>query len=352
MKRTHLSWLVGLLSLTTACGGSTPAPATHDPWAGATPLADYEDAPSGVAIAGTDVVYTTGRTVAGENAVRIAPLDPASPAASRVLVANPGGVGPNGPLAVDGGDLYVAAGAGIMRISIATGVVTPVVSGRPTEVLSLVVDDRFVWWTTSGYRAPQSDEVARIPKAGGAVEILASGADDKGRVADDDPVRKAVAVSHPFFYSIVPDGDTALASAPDGLLRVAVGRPPELVLDTNKAFDGALSRITGDTDHIYGEIAGGHDQLISVPRAGGVPVTLARDVDNVNRIVVAGGEVIFFTSGGGSDGKENINAVSTTGGPVRVVTSGHYADGDIAVAGDRVVFSGDRRVWSAPLHGS
>jgi hypothetical protein len=347
MKR-RIQWVAAVFSVSTACGGGTPAEPARGTWVGATALSAAEDTPSGVVVAGTNVIYTTGRTVAGENAVRIAPLEPASPAASRPLVVKPGGEGPNGALAVDGGDVYVAAGVGVMRVSIATGAVTPVVSARPTAITAVAVDDRFVWWTTSTYQAPLRAEVARVPKRGGAIQILASGADDKGNVYDDDPARKAVAVRRAAFYSMVLDGDAALVANPGGLLRVTNGRAPQVVLDESKLFGGALGPISGDAEHIYGEIAGGRDQLFAVPRTGGEPVELARNVDNVNNIVVAGGEVIFMTRAG-SGGNENISAVPTTGGAVRVVTSGHYAQGDLAVAGNRLVFSADSRVWSVPL---
>jgi hypothetical protein len=349
MRRARFRWLAALFSVSTACGAGTPVPTVRQPWSGATALSADEDSPRGVVIAGTNVVYTTGRTQVGDNAVRIAPLDPASPAASRILVANPGGEGPNGALAVDGDDLYVAANVGIARVSLATGAVTPVVGGRPTGVQALAVDDRYVWWTTSSYKAPLDAEVARVPKGGGPVEILASGADDKGRVLHDDPSRQAVAVGGAAFYSIVLDGDSALVPNPDGLLRVAAGRAPEVVIDESKLFGGALAKIADDADRFYGEIAGGHDQLFAVPRTGGEPVELARNVDNVKDILVVGDEVVFMTPGGGSGGRENINAVPTTGGPARVITSGNHADGDLAVAGDRLVFSADGRVWSVPV---
>jgi hypothetical protein len=346
--RRRARWLAAVFSVSSACGAGTPAEPVSATWAGATALSAAEDDPSGVVVAGTSVIYTTGRTVAGENAVRIAPLEPASPVASRILVANPGGEGPNGALAVDGDDLYVAAGLGVVRVSIATGAVTPIVSGRPSGVTAVAVDNRFVWWTTSTYQAPLRAEVARMPKRGGAVEILASGADDTGNVYNDEPARKAVAVRRAAFYSMVLDGDAALVANPNGLLRVANGRAPQVVLGEGKLFGGALGPIAGDANHIYGEIAGGQNQLFAVPRTGGEPVELARNVDNVSNIIVADGEVIFMTPGG-SGGKKKINAVPTAGGAVRAVTSGRYARGDLAVAGNRLVFSAGSRVWSVPL---
>jgi hypothetical protein len=178
--------------------------------------------------------------------------------------------------------------------------------------------------------------------------VLAAGSDDKGAVYQDDPVRKAVALPDSAFHALVLDGDGAFVANPGALLRVAAGRPPQVVLDGSRLFGGALAQVAADADRLYGLIAGGHGQLFAVSRAGGPPVELARDSDSVNGITVAGGEVIFMTAAG-SGGREDIKAVPVTGGPARVLTSGRYADGDLAVAGDRLVFSADSRVWSVPL---
>lgn len=235
MKRSRRRWLAALLGLSTACGsGHKVPPAANTPWTGATALSAQEEYPFGVVVHGTDVLYTTGLTVPGDHAVRIASLEPASPAASRVLAADPGGKTPNGSLAIDGGDVYVAAGFGIARVDIATGASVLLVQGRPSDVRTVAVDDRFVWWTTSSYRDFKGGEVARIAKHGGPVEVLAAGTDDKGRVYQDDPARQAVAVrGTSYFSSIALDGDTALVSSPEAILRVGAGRSPVVVADDN-----------------------------------------------------------------------------------------------------------------------
>lgn len=346
--RSAACWLVALLGLSSGCGSGTPAPPVDQPWQGATALSAGEDYPFGVVIDGSDVLFTTGLTQVGDHAVRIAPIAPASPAASRVLVADPGGTIPNGALAIDGGNVYVAAGSGILRVSVATGEVTPVVDGRPTLVDAVAVDDRYVWWTTFTYKDPAGSEVARIPKGGGPVEILAAGVDGKGRVHQDDLARQAVAVPKASsFWSLLLDGDAALVTNGSVILRVAAGSAARVVVDAS-SYDGAVTRIAADAERIYGEMAGGHDNLFAALRSGGPPTELARDADNVKDIVVAGDEVLYMTAEG-SGGREAIRAVATTGGPSRVVTSGRYAAGDLAVAGDRVVYSADSRVWSAPL---
>ena len=102
--RAAAGWLAVLIGLSGGCGGggAVTQDTADEPWVGATALSAREDHPFGVVVDGSNVLYTTGLTQVGDHAVRIAPLDPASPAASRILVADPGGMIPNGPLAIDG----------------------------------------------------------------------------------------------------------------------------------------------------------------------------------------------------------------------------------------------------------
>ena len=94
--RSAVCWLAVLLGLSGACGGAgTDTQDTADePWVGATALSAREDYPFGVVVNGADVLYTTGLTQVGDHAIRTAPLDPALPPASRVLVADPAGPDP------------------------------------------------------------------------------------------------------------------------------------------------------------------------------------------------------------------------------------------------------------------
>lgn len=347
--RGRWSWLVALLALPAACGGTGgSAPAADHTWAGATALSATEDSPFGVVSDGVDVLFTTGRTQVGDHALRAAPLQPADPPASRLVLTDPNRPVPNGRLALDGGDVYVAAGTGIIRVSKATGAITPVVDGRPTEVTSIVVDGTYVWWTTSTYQFPAAGEVARRPKRGGPVEVLAAGVDAKGQVYQNDPGRMAVALpGASSFGSLVLDGQAVLVASPGGILRVAPGRKTETIADA-AALGGAPTGIAADGDRIYATIAGRRNNLVSVLRSGGRPSELAPNVDNTADIVVAGGEV-YFLLGGGAGGRATIEAVPATGGSSRVVTSGRYAGGDLAASAGRVLFSADGRVWSAPV---
>jgi hypothetical protein len=285
---------VAMVGLAAACGSHVSSPAAPSTWVGATALSGSEDFPFGVVVAGANVLYTTGLSQAGDHAVRVAPLEPATPAASRILIDSPF---PNGALAVDGDDVYVAAGAGIVRVSITNGSITPVVDGRPTTVTSVAVDDRYLWWTASTYKFGAAAEVARVAKAGGAVEMLAAGVDEKGHVYQDDPARQAVAVAKATsFNSVLPDGDSAVVASPYAILRVAAGQKPVVVVSSD-VLGGPPDHLVAGGQRIYGETAGNRKNLFALPRAGGVPVALASGADDSRQIAVAGGELLFFTAG-------------------------------------------------------
>jgi len=321
------------LSLAAACaGGSTPGAGGPVTWTGARALTATEDAPSGVATDGARVLFTTGRTQVGENALRVAEVD--GGAASTVVAVDPGGLIPNGRVALDGEVAYVAAGNGIVRQPLAGGVGTIVVDGRPALVDEVVVAGDHLWWTTYQYGEPDRIEVARMPKAGGAVEVVAAG------------VARG-------FDNLHPDGDAALVASPQGVLRVRAGQPPETVV-SGEAVGGVVTRLAVDDRRIYVLTTGAHYRLMAVPREGGAAVVLADDVDSDADLAVVGDQVVFFrlVGGVGSGGRAELQAVPGGGGPVRRVASGAYPDGDLAPVGDgRVVFSADRRVWVASVNG-
>ncbi len=300
-------------------------------WTGARALTAQEDAPSGVATDGTRVLFTTGRHQAGENALRTVSLD--GEAGSHIVATNPGGSIPNSGLAIDGDVVYVGSGGNIVRQPIAGGDGTVVVEGRPAFIEDIVVAGDDLWWTTGQLHAPDRTELARMPKSGGPVEVVA--------------VDVASAINDPH-----PDGDTALVGTPGGILRLRAATEPEVVVG-EKALGGAVTHLAMD-DRRYYVLVAGPDRLLAIPRGGGPPVVLADGVDSFKGLVLVDEEVVFFSRKGlgGSGGRVALLAVPGTGGPSRTIASGTYADGDLAAVGDgRVVFSANFKVWIASVHG-
>ncbi len=219
--------VVAVALVAAACGGTTPTAGPPVPWTGARALTAREDGPRYVATDGTRVFFTTGRTQVGENALRVASLDGAE-AASRLVATTPGGRIPNGNVALDGDTVYVAADFGIVRMPAAGGEATVVVDGRPGSVDDVVATDTDLWWTTWVFDTPKRCEVARMPKTGGPVEVLA--------------VDVASGLGRPY-----PDGDTALLASPKGVLRVAAGEAPEVVAGSD-LVGGAVTGLAMDDD--------------------------------------------------------------------------------------------------------
>ena len=311
------------------CAGGDQTPKGPMTWTGARALTGTEDAPHGVATDGARVLFTTGRTMVGENAVRSVALD--GDTASVVVATMPAGRIPNGLMALDGDVAYVAAGSGIVRLPLAGGDATVVVDGRPAGVEDVVVAGDALWWTTSQYLAPKRIEIARMPKAGGAVEAVATGV--------------AASLGDPYV-----EGDSALVASPQGVLRVRAGSAPEVVVSSDVA-GGAVTALAVDDQRLYLLVAGSRHRLLAVPRGGGAPTVLAPDVDSTASVVVVGDQVVFFgPSGPVGSGRATLQAVAGAGGTPRTIAAGRYSDGDLAAVGtDRVVFSADDRVWVAEV---
>ena len=290
-------------------------------------LTGRENAPRGVTADGSRVLFTTGHTQVGENALREATVDGDS---SRILAVTPGGLAPNGQLALAGGDIYVAAGSAIVRTSAGGSDAVTVVGNRPAGVSDVVVAGDDLWWTTYQYGAPARIEVARMPRSGGPVEVLA--------------VDVAGGLGRPY-----PEGSSALLASPIGVLRVQAGSPPEVVASAG-VLGGAVTRM-----------AVGQRAPLRHHRRGQAPAALRpaprRRVLGAGRgrghrgdIAVVGNQVVFFAARSGPSGHSELRSVAATGGQVRNVASGRYAHGDLAVVtGDRVVLSADDRVWIASV---
>ena len=319
------------LLVASACGGGAKTAGGPVTWTGARALTGVEDAPSGAATDGARVVFTTGLTAQGEQAVRAVSLD--GPPISHIVAKMPAGKSPNGRIALDGDVAYVAAGFGIVRVPLDGGPSTVVVDNRPAAIDEVVVAGDTVWWTTAEYHpGPDWIEIGRVPKAGGPAELVTN---KIGTALND----------------LIPEGDSALVVAEKGVLRVRPGSPPEVVVTSDMVGGGQISGLAVDSQRYYLLMNTGKHGLQAVPRAGGAAVVLADDVDATQEFAVVGDQVVYFTSHGNFPNHvDQLLAVPVAGGPVRTIASGSQSQYDLAALGnDRVVFSGDDQVWVASL---
>jgi len=294
-----------------------------DGWHDATALTDSEDHAAGVATDGTVAVFSTGGSEVGENAVRLVPLDGSAP--SRVLVSNPLGGIPSRELAIAGDTVYVAVGRSIAAVPLAGGEATAVVTDRPGAVTSIAVQGGQLFWTTGQLNVPEAAEVGAVTLSTGGVDVLADHVVGRGS-----------------YTSVVPDGlGGAYAASPAGIVHVAPGRRPEVVV-SDQQTSGAVTRIATEGTLLFGVVAGGRNDLFSAPLAGGKLTELAPKADSTGAIAAVGGGVAFFVG-------DDLRWVPDDGGDEVTLASGKYADGTLAVAGDRLVFPADWQLWTVPL---
>jgi hypothetical protein len=293
-------------------------------WTGAIPLSGKEDHATGVATDGDAVVFSTGGSQVGENAVRLVPFDGSS--ASSIIVANPLGLIPSGALAIDRGDVYVGAGRSILRFALGGGDVTEIVSARPATVTALAVDETHVFWTTADLNRPDDAQLARSPKTGGGpIEVLA------------DHV-----IGHGSYSALALDGvGGAYAASPGGIVHGRPGRAAAVLVSAEQA-SGAVTQIAFDGDRLYGVVAGGRNDLFTVTASGGDMQQLARHADSVKSIIPVAGGVAFFD-------RNDLRYVSSTGGAATTLASGPYADGALCAVGDVLIFPADWQIWTTTV---
>ena len=310
-------------------GGQDAAVSAPQDWEGATPITGEEDAPLGVVATadGSSVVFTTGRTLVGENAVRRASV---AGGESVVLQAGSESIVPTDALAVDATHVYASYDRDVVRMPIEGGESEVLTSGRPAGIRYLAVHDGFVYWTTYQFRGTADQiELGRVPVAGGEAEQLVVGITD--------------ALGRPQF-----DGDAVLLASPIGELRVVPGSAAE-VLVPSEQLGGSPTELAFDDTSLYVTVAGPRRPLRSVPRAGGDPVVLEADLDTAAAMVIVDGQLVGFDSAG-LGRPDSVVAVSIATGEVRTLATGRFPGRDLTVVPGRgVAFSADSRVWLVPI---
>lgn len=291
-------------------------------WKDATALTESQDHASGVASDGSVVVFSTGGSQVAFNSVSSVPL--AGGDVSVVSEEPLGGI-PSSALTIANGTVYVAVGRSIAAIPIGGGAATELVHDRPGTISSLATDGTRIFWTTGDLNMPDHAEIASATLADGTVTKL----------TDEE-------IGHGSYTSAVVDGEGGVfAASPGGVVHVDAAGTVSLVVSDDDA-SGAVTRIAVDTEHVYGVVAGGRNDLFSVPRDGGEVTQLARQADSTGSILAVSGGVAFFV-------KDDVRWVPSGGGDAVTLATGKYPDGTIALAGNRLVFPADWRIWSVPL---
>lgn len=333
-RRSFLAGSAGALVLAACGGGGQDADVGEaQGWEGATALTGEEDAPLGVVATddGSAVLFTTGRTLVGENAIRsVAVGGGAGAGASVVVRAGSEELVPSDALAVDATHVYAGYGLDLVRVPLGGGEAEVLATDRPAGILHIALHDGFAYWTTYQFDGrPGQIELARVPVGGGDVEQLAVDVSDQ--------------LGLPRF-----DADAVLLSSPIGVVRVVPGSAAEVVVPS-APLGGAVTDLAFDAQNFYVLVAGPRLGLRSVPRAGGDPRTYDVDIDTAAELLLVGDQLVGF-SGGGLGRPSLLLAVDIASGESRTLASGRFPGRDLAeVPGHGVAFTADSRVWLVSL---
>jgi hypothetical protein len=204
-------------------------------------------------------------------------------------------------LASGGGRLFAADVTSGKILSIAQdGTESVALAASQSAPQSLALDETHAIWINYGFGI-LAGSVARVPKGGGEVEVMADSVDQGIDVAVD---AQAVYFTSWGIYA--------------GVYRIDKGTLEKQALVTS------FSRVTGiaiDDESVYfaaGELGGSATVIAKIPKLGGDMVVLAADLPSVLRVAVDATHV-YWTASGATDLTGSTGRVPKTGGPVETL---------------------------------
>lgn len=211
----------------------------------------------------------------------------------------------------------------------------------------LALDQTYVYWTNAGTPGSSylNGSIRRVPKAGGAVETLAS--------KQPNPFKIAVIGTNVYFTSLGEEGNPDNPNGTVNRLDVTTGQVTVLV-----EKQPLLGGLVVDTSNIYFSSGGALGTNVGagvykMPINGG-PLTQLSSIKPANAALVRGGDMLYgiadLNNGGGV-----IHAVSIFGGPLTKIVVDDYAVPSACAVNETTVFwttlTSSGEVKSAPLGG-
>lgn len=307
--------LLILLSALVGCGDSTGQPAPE--WTQATQIAGKAQGLShisGLVVDDQFAYVTIGGTLADQQAGNSG-LRRVALYSGAVTVLDDGANLPQsdyGGIALDEQFVYWNSSGKILRIPKTGGAAEVVTTEKVGIGIDLVVDKVKVYWANHGYYAANTPTVPSpiyaVPKGGGAVEMVAT--------AQDVPHR--LVVDQNFLYWLTPSSIVKQAKAG--------GQPQTLYhVTTNEGVD----ELAQDESYLYfgfRDAGEAHWALRKIAKTGGAPQTLVARY-SLKPVVVDKTHVYFF----GEEGLTNdlLCKVAKSGGAVTILGKG-YTSGVIA----------------------
>lgn len=316
--------LLALLSMLIGCGESSPP---EPEWTTATPIAGKAQGLShisGLVVDAQFAYVTIGGTLADQQA-GTSGLRRVALYSGEVTVLDDGTNLPQsdyGGIALDDQFVYWNSSGKLLRIP-KTGGASEIVADENVGIgIDLVVDQSKVYWVNHSYYSPNTPAVPSplyaAPKDGGPVEI----------VADEQDVPHSLVADENFLYWLTP---TSIVK------QVKTGGPLQTLYqaDTNAGVD----ELAQDESYLYFGFRGAgeaHWALHKIPKTGGEPQTLVKRY-SLKPIVVDQTHVYFFAEEGLTN--DLLCKVAKTGGDVTTLGKG-YASGVIAQDKTHVYFAG------------
>ena len=314
--------VVGLSAMWMARGKDGAGTGARSTWVRSARLAEKLDHPLGVAVDSDYVYVATGGFKTADNAIlRI----PAAGGAVEKLVKLEQIV--SGEIIVDGDYVYFTSQWGnlVLRVPKTGGMVT-VLAEAPAP-LSLASDATHVYFVTFS-TDPESGTVQRVPKNGGAPEVLLRG--------------------HPGLDQLVVDEQAVYFRSNSGLWKVKKsGGTAEQLLPNGEHKN--IGRLVGDASHLYffyESQTQGRYEVARLPKTGGTPQTIGPIAVSTGRLALSDSHVYFFRE---ASLTENLLVrVPKAGGAAETVDGTGYSTGYLTVAGGDVYFTDIASVYRVP----
>ncbi len=289
--------------------GATPHPPS---WVRATPIARPVDHPLGVAVDGSDVYFVTGGFEQAENAVRHVKIE-GGPVETLAKV----GQIVSGELCIDREYVYFSSefDNAVLRVPRIGG--APSVIARAPAPQHLAIDATHVYFSTFAKQEP-GGTLQRVPKAGGATEVLLSG--------------------HPGIGGLVVDEHDLYFRSNKGLWKLpkSGGAAQSLWLRPDRSD---VDRLTADATHLYFFYRrdGGRYSVARLDKHGGTPEIIGPIASPSGHLALSDSHVYFFREA--SMTEDALAKVPKSGGPTETVDGSGYSTGYLAVAGGDVYFT-------------
>lgn len=288
------------------------APARPQNWTHSTPLARPVDHPLGIVVDGDDVYFATGGFERAENTIRHVKAQ-GGPIETLVRVKQ----SVSGELCLDREFVYFSSedDNAVLRVPRKGGAATVIAHAPAPKYLA--VDATHLYFSTFAKQAP-GGTLQRVPKAGGAAEVLISG--------------------HPGIDALVVDDHDVYFRSNQGLWKLAKsgGAAQALWLRPDK---GDVDRLAADASHLYffyQREGGGRYSVARLGKNGGDPEVIGPVASPTGRLALSDTHVYFFREA--SLTEDALAKVPKSGGTVETVDGTGYSTGYLVVAGRDVYF--------------